>query len=441
MGGRGWWTVERGDLIRYVIPSGEVDAVLAAYETKKNTPEAAEEEQQMGDAAFDESMAEVLQCMANDPTNEDEFQPLKVGLEKLRKRQYQRRLRLARARGIIAIAANKEKKRKQLERKRKKTNVGEGQGSTPLLPCRNERRTGNGRGQGGRRAVARAVAPAPAVEPPPAVEPVSVVVCTGGAGDETAPPAANPSAAVLPPLPPAAGPGAEPKVLEVERAVAFVLKVLRKGDDNQLAEVKRHVAAGKDFFVGKHNCYLPAKALEISLSKYEEEKRASKPATLPAAPAPPSPAAEEPPTADGSRLADSQADEDAASRAAKGQRVVGRGRGVPLKDKFDLNDGNTQLQSYNGRKEESLRKRGTTRRKREEERLTRQREQGEEDKKLAKRENKRARKDEQGGERAKRRSSSTSSSGESESAEEGSSDDDVIFNGKPLLRQTVSPTE
>ena len=92
-------------------------------------------------------------------------------------------------------------------------------------------------------------------------------------------------------------------------------------------------------------------------------------ATLPAARAPPSPAAEEPPTADGSRLADSQADEDAASRAAKGQRVVGRGRGVPLKDKFDLNDGNTQLQSYNGRKKESLRKRGTTRRKREGERL------------------------------------------------------------------------
>ena len=77
---------------------------------------------------------------------------------------------------------------------------------------------------------------------------------------------------------------------------------------------------------------------------------------------------------------------------------------MPLEDKFDLNDGKTQLQSYNGRKEESLRKRGTTRRKREEERLTRQREQGEEDKKLAKRENKRARKDEQGGERAKRRS-------------------------------------
>ena len=124
MGGRGWWTVERGDLIRHVIPSGEVDAVLAAYEKKKNLSEAAEEEQEMGDAAFDEKMAEVLQCMANDPTNEDEFHPLKVGLEKLKKRQYQRRLRLARAHGIIARAANKEKKRKQLEQKRKKANVG-----------------------------------------------------------------------------------------------------------------------------------------------------------------------------------------------------------------------------------------------------------------------------------------------------------------------------
>ena len=46
MGGRGWWTVERGDLIRHVIPSGEVDAVLAAYEKKKNMPEAEEEEEQ-----------------------------------------------------------------------------------------------------------------------------------------------------------------------------------------------------------------------------------------------------------------------------------------------------------------------------------------------------------------------------------------------------------
>ena len=237
------------------------------------------------------------------------------------------------------------------------------------------------------------------------------------------------------------GPGAAPKVLEVERAVAFVLKVLRQGGHNRLAAVKRHVAAGKDFFVGGHEWVIPVFALSVALSRYEEEVPTSKPATLPAAPAPPSPAAEEPPTADGSRLADSQADEDAASRAAKGQRVVGRGRGVPLKDKFDLNDGNTQLQSYNGRKKESLRKRGTTRRKREGERLKRQREKGGEDKKLAKREKKRARKDEQGGERAKRRSSSTSSSGESESAEEGSSDDDVIFNGKPLLRQTVSPTE
>ena len=194
---------------------------------------------------------------------------------------------------------------------------------------------------------------------------------------------------------------------------------------------------GKDFFVGGHKFVIPVFALSVALSRYEEEVATSKPATLPAAPAPPSPAAEEPPTADGSRLADSQADEDAASRAAKGQRVVGRGRGVPLKDKFDLNDGNTQLQSYNGRKKESLRKRGTTRRKREGERLKRQREKGGEDKNLAKREKKRARKDEQGGERAKRRSSSTSSSGESESAEER-----IFFcNGKPLLRQTVSPTE
>ena len=91
MGGRGWWTVERGDLIRYVIPSGEVDAVLAAYEKKKNTP-AAEEEQEVGDAATDEMMTEVLQCMANDPTNEDEFQPLKVGLEQLKKTSVQAKI-------------------------------------------------------------------------------------------------------------------------------------------------------------------------------------------------------------------------------------------------------------------------------------------------------------------------------------------------------------
>ena len=83
MGGRGWWTVERGDLIRHVIPSGEVDAVLAAYE-KKNMPEAEEEQEVGGNAAFDERLAEVLQCMANDPTNEDEFHPIKVGLEKLK---------------------------------------------------------------------------------------------------------------------------------------------------------------------------------------------------------------------------------------------------------------------------------------------------------------------------------------------------------------------
>ena len=122
------------------------------------------------------------------------------------------------------------------------------------------------------------------------------------------------------------------------------------------------------------------------------------------------------------------------------QRVVVRGRGVPLEDKFDLNDGgNTQLQSYNGgvRKSPVKVREGRREEKREETRLTRQREQGEEDKTLAKRENKRARKDEQGDERAKRRSSSTSSSGESESAEER-----IFFcNGKPLLRQTVSPTE
>ena len=249
MGGRGWWTVERGDLIRHVIPSEDVDTVLATYEKKKNMTEAAEEE--MGDAAFDEQMAEVLQCMANDPTNEEEFHPLKVGLEQLKKRQYQRRLKLARASGIRTILANKEKKRKQLERKRKKTNVGEGQGSTPLLPYRNERRTGKGRGQGGRRAGGRAVAPAPAVDPPQAVEPESVVVCTGGAGGETAPPAANPSAAVLPPVPPAAGPGAAPKVLEVDVAVAKVLSVLRQGKEAQLAEIKRHVAEEKAFVVHK----------------------------------------------------------------------------------------------------------------------------------------------------------------------------------------------
>ena len=96
-----------------------------------------------------------------------------------------------------------------------------------------------------------------------------------------------------------------------------------------------------------------------------------------------------------------------AEATPRGQRVVVRGRGVPLEDKFDLNDGREHptAELQRGRKEESCEsKRGTTRRKREEERLTRQREQGEEDKKLAKRENKRARKDEQGGERAKRRS-------------------------------------
>ena len=124
------------------------------------------------------------------------------------------------------------------------------------------------------------------------------------------------------------------------------------------AEVKGYAAAGKDFFVSKHNCCILARALKMALSQYEKELQTSKPATLPAARAPPSPAAEEPPTADGSRLADSQADEDAAPRAARGQRVVGRGRGVPLEDKFDLNDGNTQLQSYNGRKEESLGREG-----------------------------------------------------------------------------------
>ena len=109
------------------------------------------------------------------------------------------------------------------------------------------------------------------------------------------PPAAKPSAAELPPVPPAAGPGAAPRVLEVERAVAFVLRVLRKGDHNSLDEVKRHVARGKDFLVrGRHNnCLYPAEALKIALSQYEEEVRTSKPATLPAAPAASSPAAEE----------------------------------------------------------------------------------------------------------------------------------------------------
>ena len=93
MGGRGWWTVERGDLIRYVIPSGEVDAVLAAYEKKKMPEAEEEEEQEVGkNAAFDETLAEVLQCMANDPTNEDEFQPLKVGLEQLKKTSVQAKI-------------------------------------------------------------------------------------------------------------------------------------------------------------------------------------------------------------------------------------------------------------------------------------------------------------------------------------------------------------
>ena len=303
--------------------------MLAAYEKKKNTPEAEEEQEVGGNAAFDERLAEVLQCMANDPTNEDEFHPLKVGLEKLKKRQYQRRLKAARRRGILAIAAKKENKRKQLERKRKKTNVGEGQGSTPLLPCRGERRTGRERGgQGGRRAAGRAIAPAPAVEPPPAVEPASVVVCGGGAGGETAPPAAKPSAAVLPPVPPAAGPGAAPRVLEVELAVVFLLKVLRKGDHNRLADIKQHVATGEDFFVRSRNIVYPAEALRIALSQYEEEVRTSKPATLPAAPAASSPAAEEV----------------AAPPPGKRQRLE-----VPDEKKALLNKGGAELQIYHGR--------------------------------------------------------------------------------------------
>ena len=132
-----------------------------------------------------------------------------------------------------------------------------------------------------------------AVEPAPAGEPASVVACVGGAGGETAPPAAKPSAAVLPPVPPAAGPGAAPRVLEVELAVVFLLKVLRKGDHNRLADIKQHVATGEDFFVRSRNIVYPAEALRIALSQYEEEVRTSKPATLPAAPAASSPAAEE----------------------------------------------------------------------------------------------------------------------------------------------------
>ena len=107
------------------------------------------------------------------------------------------------------------------------------------------------------------------------------------------PPAAKPSAAVLPPVPPAAGPGAAPRVLEVELAVVFLLKVLRKGDHNRLADIKQHVATGEDFFVRSRNIVYPAEALRIALSQYEEEVRTSKPATLPAAPAASSPAAEE----------------------------------------------------------------------------------------------------------------------------------------------------
>ena len=233
----------------------------------------------------------------------------------------------ARARGIMQRASNKEKKKKRLEERKRKTNVGEG---TPLLPCRGERRTGRGRrgGQGGRRAAGRAVAPAPAVEPPPAVEPASVVVCGGGAGGETAPPAAKPSAAVLPPVPPAAGPGAAPRVLEVELAVVFLLKVLRKGDHNRLADIKQHVATGEDFFVRSRNIVYPAEALRIALSQYEEEARTSKPATLPAAPAASSPAAEEV----------------AAPPPGKRQRLE-----VPDEKKALLNKGGAELQIYHGR--------------------------------------------------------------------------------------------
>ena len=158
MGGRGWWTVERGDLIRHVIPSGEVDAVLAAYE-KKKMPEAEEEEeeeeQEVGkNAAFDETLAEVLQCMANDPTNEDEFQPLKVGLEQLKKRQYRRKLREARARGAMERKVREERKRKAAERKRK-TNDGEG---LALQRGKDRQRKGTGRNAYSRAGSSRACA-------------------------------------------------------------------------------------------------------------------------------------------------------------------------------------------------------------------------------------------------------------------------------------------
>ena len=89
----------------------------------------------------------------------------------------------------------------------------------------------------------------------------------------------------------------------MELAVVFLLKVLRKGDHNRLADIKQHVATGEDFFVRSRNIVYPAEALRIALSQYEEEVRTSKPATLPAAPAASSPAAEEvadPPQANGS---------------------------------------------------------------------------------------------------------------------------------------------
>ena len=142
------------------------------------------------------------------------------------------------------------------------------------------------------------------------------------------PPAAKPSAAELPPVPPAAGPGAAPRVLEVELAVVFLLKVLRKGDHNRLADIKQHVATGEDFFVRSRNIVYPAEALRIALSQYEEEVRTSKPATLPAAPAASSPAAEEV----------------AAPPPGKRQRLE-----VPDEKKALLNKGGAELQIYHGR--------------------------------------------------------------------------------------------
>ena len=117
----------------------------------------------------------------------------------------------------------------------------------------------------------------------------------------------------------------------MELAVVFLLKVLRKGDHNRLADIKQHVATGEDFFVRSRNIVYPAEALRIALSQYEEEVRTSKPATLPAAPAASSPAAEE----------------GVAAPPVKRQRVA-----VPLENKFLLNKGLAEFQIYHGREKD-----------------------------------------------------------------------------------------